>query len=185
MSKNQYSGVESYAAFFIDYKIRKLIQLPLFNQDDYEDLEQELMLAYLLAMPKFDPEKGNRKAFIKAAVNNKATVIIRDAEARKRWSGSANLSLHAPINEDQDSLLDVLAAENGLWGETLYSYSQKAWEDKADFLDIINQMPEDLRELAVLLLEHDLKDAVQKMALPPSTVYSRLSRLRKFMGSLK
>lgn len=185
MTKNKYSGVDSYAAFFIAYKVRKLIQLPMFTSDDYEDLEQELMLAYLLAMPKFNPEKGNRKAFIKAAVNNKVAVIIRDAEACKRWAGSANLSLYAPMNDEQDSLLDVLSTENSLWGETLYASSQKAWEDKVAFLDIIDQMPEDLRELALLLLEHDLKDAIKEIALPPSTVYSRLSRLRKFMRNLK
>lgn len=46
MSKNTYSGVDSYAAFFIAYKAKTLTRMPIFTSDDYDDLQQELMLAY-------------------------------------------------------------------------------------------------------------------------------------------
>ena len=40
MSNNRYGGVDSYAAFFIAYKARTLIRMPMFSRDDLEDLEQ-------------------------------------------------------------------------------------------------------------------------------------------------
>lgn len=47
MAKNRYSGVDTYAAFFIAYKAKILTRMPIFTPDDYDDLQQELMLAYL------------------------------------------------------------------------------------------------------------------------------------------
>lgn len=64
MSKNRYGGVEPYAAFFVAYKVKQLIRMPLFYHEDYEDLEQELMMAYLKAKDRFDPSKGHMKALI-------------------------------------------------------------------------------------------------------------------------
>lgn len=42
MSNNRYGGVDSYAAFFIAYKARTLIRMPMFSRDDLEDLEQDM-----------------------------------------------------------------------------------------------------------------------------------------------
>lgn len=82
MSNNRYGGVDSYAAFFIGYKVKQLIRSPFFTYDDYEDLQQELMLAYLLAWPTFDKSKGNRKSFIKAVINNRAGWIVEEAKGK-------------------------------------------------------------------------------------------------------
>lgn len=62
MSKNSYSGVDSYAAFFVAYKAKTLTRMPMFSADDFEDLQQELMIAYLHAWPSFDPSKGDRRS---------------------------------------------------------------------------------------------------------------------------
>jgi hypothetical protein len=62
MSENPYGGVDSYAVSYTSYKARVLLRTPHFNKDDLEDIKQELMLAYLLAWPGFDPAKGIPKA---------------------------------------------------------------------------------------------------------------------------
>jgi len=105
MTKNRYSGVDAYAAFFIGYKAKTLTRMPIFTPDDFEDLQQELMVAYLHAWPSFDPARGDRRSFVKTVVNTRALMLVREAEAQKRWTGAKTLSLSAPVDEDGDIAL--------------------------------------------------------------------------------
>ncbi len=181
MSNNRYGGVDSYAAFFIAYKARTLIRMPMFTVDDYEDIQQELMLAYLLAEPQFDCNHGDKRSFIKTVVNNKAIDIVRKAEFPMRWSGSANLSLDMPMSEDGCSLLDMLDSTQSLWGTPFFLDSQYAWESRHDFQSLFLKMPKDLQELCVLLSQHKPKEIIDLLRIPASTLYSRIERLRKFI----
>ena len=63
MSNNRYGGVDSYAVFFIAYKAKKLTRSPFFTNDDFEDIQQELMIAYLHAWPSFNASKGDPRSF--------------------------------------------------------------------------------------------------------------------------
>ncbi len=114
MSNNSYHGINSYAVSFIAYRARKLTKLPFFNSTDFEDLQQDLMLAYLGALPKFDPEKGDPRSFAKAIVNNAAINIVKAAESEKRWTGQVERSLFEPISSGDDSLIleDILGCED-------------------------------------------------------------------------
>ena len=126
MSKNSYSGVDSYAAFFVAYKARTLTRMPMFSVDDFEDLQQELMLAYLHAWPSFDPDRGDRRSFIKAAINNAARNLVVAAEAQKRWTGVALTSLAKTVSEEDDSLTlaDTISNDDGLWDSVYLGYDQ-------------------------------------------------------------
>ena len=106
MAKNRYSGVDSYVAFFIAYKAKILTRMPIFTPNDYDDLQQELMLAYLHAWPEFDPAKGDRRSFIKTVVNTKALMLVRDAERQKRWTGARVMSLSMPVSEGESYVED-------------------------------------------------------------------------------
>ena len=101
--------MDSYAAFFIAYKARTLIRMPMFSRDDQEDLEQDMLLYYLLSMPDFDPQKGDKRSFIKTVVNRKALMLVRDAEREKRWTGAQNFSLSFQIGDEDDgnTLADI------------------------------------------------------------------------------
>ena len=91
MSKNRYGGVDSYAAFFIAFKVKQLPPMPIFNRNDFEDLEQELMLAFIKAEPSYGPAKGHRKSFIKSVINNLARNLVIATEAQKNWTGQKEL----------------------------------------------------------------------------------------------
>ena len=113
MSNISYDGVDTYAVSFIAYRARKLTKLPFFNHTDFEDLQQDLMLAYLTAWPSFDAAKGDPRSFIKATVNNAAINIVKAAESEKRWTGHKERSLFSIISSADDSLTleDVLASD--------------------------------------------------------------------------
>ena len=129
MSQYRYSGVDSYAAFFVSIKAKVLIRTPHYSVDDIEDIKQELLLAYLLAWPSFDPGKGNPKSFIKAVINNRAAEMLREADAQKRWTGLKTLSLSTPLADDTDATIgDQITSDESLWGDVFGAQSHSAAE---------------------------------------------------------
>lgn len=182
MSQYRYSGVDSYAAFFVSYKAKVLIRTPHYTHDDLEDIEQELMLAYLLAWPSFDPDKGNPKSFIKAVINNRAAEMLREAEAQKRWTGLKTISLSTPVADDSDATVaDQIDSNGSLWGDVFSTQSHAAAEQSMDAQKLLAQLPDDLRQTYRLLTEYSVTEAAELLGIPRTTMSSRLKKLKKFM----
>ena len=182
MSNNRYSGVDSYAAFFIAYKVKLLIRTPLFNASDYEDLEQDLMLAYLYARPSFDCKKGHLKSFIKAAVNNHAKNILIEAERQKRWTGEKDISFQMVSEENPSStLLDETMSDDGFCGDVFSNLSIASIELELDIQTLLERMPADLKQTFHLLQKYSVTDAGKVLNIPRTTMSSRAKRLRKYM----
>lgn len=182
MSSTYSGGVDTYAAFFITYKTKLLIRTPHYTRDDFEDIKQELTLAYLLAWPSFDPDKGNPKSFVKAVINNRAAEMLREAEAQKRWTGLKTLSLSAPLAEDTDATIgDLVTSEESLWGDVFGAQSHGAAEQKMDHERMLAALPKDLRQTYRLLMEHSVTEAAEILGVPRTTMSSRLKKLKKFM----
>tara|TARA_R110002095_G_scaffold211477_2_gene199698 strand:- start:1401 stop:2024 length:624 start_codon:yes stop_codon:yes gene_type:complete len=181
MTKNSYSGVDNYAAFFVAYKARTLTRMPIFTSDDFDDLQQELMIAYLHAWPSFDPAKGDRRSFIKAAVNNAARNLVIAAEAQKRWTGSTPASLAQTVSDQDNSitLADTIANEDGLWGGV---YPDAASADlRHDLERIISQLPADLAKICLLLKMHTITEIAAITGIPRTTVQDSVKKLSKII----
>ena len=183
MSNNRYGGVDSYAAFFIAYKARTLIRMPMFSRDDLEDLEQDMLLYYLLSMPDFDPQKGDKRSFIKTVVNRKALMLVRDAEREKRWTGAQNFSLSFQIGDEDDgnTLADMITGESSIWGDVFFAQSQIVAEQNIDIDKILSGMPDDLRQTYSLLTEYSVSEAAELLGIPRTTMSSRLKKLKKYI----
>jgi RNA polymerase sigma factor (sigma-70 family) len=183
MSKNRYGGVDSYAAFFITYKAKTLTRSPFFTADDFEDLQQELMLAYLHAWPKFDESKGNPKSFIKAVVNNCAGMIIREAESQMRWTGQKDMSLSTIVGGDDSTMemIELITGDHSIWGDPFDSSSHQAAELNMDIQKLLAEMPEDIRMTYELLKDHSITEAAKLTGIPRTTLSSKAQRLRQYL----
>ena len=183
MSNNRYGGVDSYAAFFIAYKAKMLIRSPFFTREDFEDLQQELMLAYLHAWPNFDESKGNSKSFIKAVVNNCAGMIIREAESQMRWTGQKEMSLSTIIGDDDSAMemMDIISGEHSIWGDAFASSSHMAVEQNMDIQKLLEAMPEDIRMTYELLKDQSITEAANATGIPRTTLSSKAKRLRQYL----
>ncbi len=186
MSQHRYRGVDSYAASFVSFKAKVLIRTPHYTHDDLEDLEQELMLAYLLAWPSFDPDKGNPKSFIKTVINNRAAEMLREAEAQKRWTGLKTISLSTPISDDTDATIsDQIMSDESLWGDVFGMHSHAMAEQSIDTQKLLAELPDDLRQTYRLLMEYSVTEAAGLLGIPRTTMSSRLKKLKKFMEEHK
>lgn len=184
MSKNSYSGVDSYAAFFVAYKAKTLTRMPMFSADDFEDLQQELMIAYLHAWPSFDPSKGDRRSFIKAAVNNAARNLVVAAEAQKRWTGVTLASLATAISDQDDSptLADAISNDDGLWDSVYLGYDQLSVDLRYDLDRAISLLPADLARICLLLKTRTITEIAAETGIPRTTIQDAVKKLRKIMG---
>lgn len=185
MSKNSYSGVDSYAAFFVAYKAKTLTRMPMFSADDFEDLQQELMIAYLHAWPSFDPSKGDRRSFIKASINNAARNLVVAAEAQKRWTGITLASLATAISDQDDSptLADAISNEDGLWDSVYLGYDQLSVDLRHDLDRAISQLPPDLARICLLLKMRTITEIAAETGIPRTTIQDAVKKLRKIMGN--
>ena len=182
MPKNIYSGVDSDAVSFIKRKAKKLTRLPFFTPNDYEDLSQELMLAYLHAWPKFDPAKGNQQSFVKTVVNNCARNLVLAAERQKHWMGQKELSLSSLISEEGNlERVDSISNEQHLFADPLSSQSHDAIDQQIDIHKWLATLPNDLLETYELLKDYSITEASLKTGVPRTTLSSRLKRLRKHL----
>lgn len=169
MSKNRYDGIENYAVSFAAYKAKILIRTPHFSYDDFEDLQQELIIAYIHSEPSFDPEKGDKRSFIKSVINNDASRIIETAETSKRWTGINEISLFEILGESE-YLFETLADENAYISD-----------DALNLAIATKDMPEDLKELMEYLKLYTIREISEKTGMHEQTLFSRLKRLRKYL----
>ena len=68
--------IDALASDLINGKVQQLIKEPEFTASDREDLEQELIIAVLQCLPKFDPEKAKRSTFIVNVINLNMVMLI-------------------------------------------------------------------------------------------------------------
>lgn len=186
MPNNRYGGVDSYAAFFIAYKAKTLTRSPFFTRDDFEDLQQELMLAYLHAWPSFDESKGDPRSFIKSVINNHAINIIAEAETQKRWTGQKDLSLSTIIGSDDSAMemMDLISGEHSIWGDTFASDSHQAIEQNMDIQKLLEAMPEEIRMTYELLKDQSITEASKVTGIPRTTLSSKAKRLRQYLEDM-
>lgn len=184
MSKNRYSGVDSYAAFFVAYKARILTRSPFFTADDFEDIQQELMMAYLHAWPEYNDNKGDRRSFIKSAINNRVADIIKKQETQMRWTGIKEISFSVVAeNEPELTLLDETASDEGFCGDVFAEYSHLFSEQNMDIEKALQDIPSDLKELFEQLIQMSVSEISLLLNIPKTTIYSRVQLLRKYLKS--
>ncbi len=176
--------LDGYARDVIRYKARQLIGKYGFTRDDYDDLQQEMMLDLLRRLGKYDPSKAGLSTFVARIVDRKVSTLIRHQRQEKRDYRRQVCSLDAQV-EDQD------AQSRGL-DEVL---SQDAYDDEvarhdrpeAERLDlrldlslVLDELPEDLRQLALRLQFRTVAEIARELGVPRSTLYEKgIARLRK------
>lgn len=128
-----------------------------YRASDIEDLEQEVATHVVQRMDQYVPERGTRGAFVSTIAKNRLLNLIEARTAAKR-DGRRNVSLDTagPIDlspEDIDLKLDVQAA--------------------------LANLPEDLRQVALLRIEHSEREIEALLGLTRAQVRWRMRQLEQ------
>ena len=176
--QNRYDGIEKSAVLLVRSKAKQLVGRYGFTKSDRADIEQELMRDLCHHLPRFNPERANRKTFINRIVDHAVVTLVRRQQAamrdHRRNGGSLNEDLKAPdgrVTKRADTLNAEMnrAGRSDLDGRLLV----------LDVHVVVAVLPEDLRDLAVLLQTQSMAQAAREMGMARSVVYERVAELRR------
>lgn len=187
-SKNRYQGIDSYALSCARHYARILSHKhPCFSPGDYEDIEQELILHFLLDMPKYDPAKSEWKQHVFIMIQRRAKGLRLEAEAQKRGGRIRPFSFQEAVStggdgDDKDAyLIDAIQSEEGLWGDAFYKWNHANLEMEADVRKVVESLPERQRQICEWLKYENPSEISQRTGIPRTTISSAVSALRKRM----
>lgn len=182
MSNNRYGGVDSYAAFFIAIKAKTMIRTGLFSPDDREDIEQELMMAYLKDEGNFNGNRAEKETFIRMVINHRSIQMIREITTDKRKVRLKEISLDQPAFDDDETLfIDQLDDTDTLWGDKPFESFADLSIQRIDILKIRESLPEDLQQIFDLMMEHTISEAAAILQIPRTTFSSRVKKLKEYL----
>ncbi len=183
MSNNRYGGVDSYAAFFITIKAKTMIRTGLFSPDDREDIEQELMMAYLKDEGNFNGNRAEKDAFTRMVINHRSVQMIREITTDKRKVRLKEISLDQPVfSDDEDTLfIDQVMDTGGLWDDKPFESFADLSIQRIDILKIRESLPEDLQQIFDLMMEHTISEAAAILKIPRTTFSSRVKKLKEHL----
>ncbi|HLN02062.1 MAG TPA: hypothetical protein VK335_22420 [Bryobacteraceae bacterium] len=141
-----------------------------FRSDDWEDLRQEMVLDCLRRSPKFDPSRGDWQGFVRGVVRNHATVLVTRRHRRvQREVLAEDLSRQEPGTANDPA--DPLGAGHKHEIEAELQMS-------IDVQRVLNGLPPQLQNLALLLSELPMLEAGAKTGKSRSRVYQMTRQLR-------
>lgn len=182
MSKNRYGGVDSYAAFFISIKAKTMIRTGLFSPDDREDIEQELMIAYLKDEGNFKGNRAEKETFTRMVINHRSIQMVREITTDKRKVRLKEISLDQPAFDDEEKLfIDQLDDTGALWGEKPFESFADLSIQRIDILKIRESLPEDLQQTFDLVMENSISEAAEILKIPRTTFSSRVKKLKEYL----
>lgn len=142
----------------IRHKARRLVGHHGYRSSDVEDLEQDLSLQVLRQSHRYRPRRGSREAFMTTVIKNKVLNMTEYRTARKR-NGRDVVSLGPDVATPS---VPAATARVGL---------------SIDVSAVVDGLPEDLRQVAVLRPHHTLREVEARLGLNRDQLRGRLRRL--------
>ena len=159
-----------------------MIRTGLFSPDDREDIEQELMMAYLKDEGNFNGNRAEKETFIRMVINHRSIQMIREITTDKRKVRLKEISLDQPAFDDDDTLfIDQLDDTGALWGDKAFESFADLSIQRIDILKIRESLPEDLQQIFDLMMEHTISEAAEILKIPRTTFSSRVKKLKEHL----
>ncbi len=160
----------------------RLLGMAGITRDDLPDVKQDLTIAVLESLHRFNPRRARFDAFVCMILVSKSVSILRRRTAGKRGSGRRNGSLNRLIVTD-DGHVSELAEVSPVCGcrNSECRCSQEARErlDLAiDLGEVLASLPEDLRQLCEKLREHSLSSSARQLGISWGRARGMVKRLR-------
>jgi len=173
--------IDAFAWCLARRKARQLTGRLGFTESDREDIEQELLLGWLQALPRFDPLKGHLNVFSTVVLTRLTIAIWRHRQlAKSDWR--KQIRLDAVDNDDGRTITS-----------RVHEYRTRRWRrSDAECVDLaidvaarIASLPPDLRELAERLKSQSISEIARALGTSRKTIYHKLKRLRRYFANTR
>ncbi len=148
--------IDSTISTIIRRKAGRLVGRAGLQTQDRKDIEQQLILHILGQLKEFDPKEGTWPAFVQRLCQRFGSNLVRALQAAKRNGGPL-----APLPEEFPARREEPSPDAAL-----------------DLAEALAKLPEDLRQVAELLMTRTVRDTARVLGISPSTVHARIRELR-------
>ena len=184
MHRNKYHGIDPLAVSIALNAARRAAGRGVMGIDDLPDLEQELVLAALNALQRFDPARGNRGALVKTAVTRQLIDLLRyrcKGSRDYRMTSSLNKELHSEDGEFS-SLLDMVASDGTLGALTLEQINPYDQEFcNSDVRKAVSRLPVKLQTMCRDIQSMPEREVAIKNGISPGTLGRRIAEIRNIL----
>lgn len=151
-----------YAQTLIRIKAHQLCRRPEFGKSDQDDLQQELWMMVCEQVDKYDPSKSSVNTFINLLVNDAAAQIVRKHSRLKRGNGKQIVSLRDCGTRTRSTIWDRAVSCVHLFRRIGHYPSDPttAWETAEAVQFVLDQMPDNLREICLRLMDGGTENSV-------------------------
>jgi RNA polymerase sigma factor (sigma-70 family) len=181
--RNSYTNIDPEITKLVRYEAGKAIGKTGFRKHDQEDIEQELMIAAIKALKKYDPSKGTKEVLLRSVIRNTLNSIYRYRQAQMRdWRKVESLNVLVEDPEETYEAVDLVTDKGYFGGFDIEAMSPNDGINlKMDIDSIIEKLPEKLRELCNDMKYMTVLEAAAKRKISKDTVYRQLKKIRQFM----
>jgi RNA polymerase sigma-70 factor (ECF subfamily) len=175
-SCNRYDGIDPCLLSQVRYRARSLSRNSLMHGMELEDIEQELMLDFLVRQRSFDPEKASWATFVDRVLNHKCASMLEGALAAKRGATVPRVSLDA-----------LLATPDGGMHEPVDEAASNASgaDIRVDLRRRVVGIPARIATLMRDLCEGTMTEIARERHMPKTTLYGDLAILRASLSPLR
>lgn len=161
-ASNPPADVDLHARALIRHKVRRLRAAGALTFHDGEDVSQELALHAHVAEPKYDAARGARTTFYEAVLARRLASLLASRSAQKRDHRRARPLGCVPEQE---------------FGRE----ASRPADIVMDVREAVAELPDDLRPLASLLMQHRASDVVRRTGLSRQVVRGRCRRIAQHL----
>ena len=174
-SCNRYDGIDPSLLSQVRYRARSLSRNSLMHGMEPEDIEQELMLDFLVRQRSFDPGKASWSTFVDRVLTHKCASMIEGATAAKRGAAVPRVALDA-----------VLAGPDGGMHEPVDEVASDAVsaDIRVDLCRHAAGLPAWITTLMRDLREGTMTEIARERRIPKTTLYGHLAVLRASLSPL-
>ena len=164
-------ALDPYILYQASCRASVLVSHAVFPRDDWEDLRQELVIDCLQRTPRFNPDRGDWRAFVRGVIRNHSFVLASQESRRTRCE---------TLSADEET------GDDDLEREIFQAGSEPSSDDpteelavRADVQRVVASLPENLRTLASDLTEMSVAEIAAKRGRSTQWIYQLMKRLRE------
>lgn len=147
-----------------------------FSHDEFEDIQQSLIVDFLERSPLFVERRASQRGFARAIVNHCVATLIESKKAQRRGYGICHVSLSFP--------LDASSTHSSIVTEMIADPSQlsaSGLQLRVDVAKTLATLPSELRQICLqLMMAGHMGDLAALIGVSRATLHRRVRTIRAF-----
>ena len=187
-SNNKYDGINPDVISIVRRKVHQLIKHQYFSKDEFQDLEQELVIEFLNKRINYNPNKSSLTTYATKIIRDKAINLITHRSCQKNDYKISIRSLYEPIlsndNKEEICLLIDTIPSNTTFCDYDCPDSIEQMELELDIEQLVNKIPTDFAQLYEDLQSMSISEIAKIRKKSRTTIHKRIKILKKFLYDL-